>query len=426
MLAPGRDTMARSGPKKPRPRPRKRAGGGARVRRAVAERPARKSLPAVEMALAALAHDIRTPLTGILALAELLAASDIGARERGWAQSIRSAAEHLAQLTTVVTDAAKADAARLVLRRETFSPRAFTEAIGAALIARAQTIGLKADVVVAPDLPQCVIGDAVRLRAALENLIDNAVKFTAQGSVALTLRAQPLPRGRVKLLFDVTDSGIGLRESEIRKLFRPFAQASAEVSRRYGGTGLGLTLVKRLAKAMGGDLKVTSKLAEGSTFHLSVVVDAVFAEAEQDGARCADDARAGAALNILCVEDNAYSRVVLSTLLAELGHRADFAGTGEAALAALARGGYDCVLMDVTLSGMDGFETTRRIRALGDGKGDIPIIGISAHASAEDEARARAAGMNAYLVKPVSAPALVHAIGRIKTGRSRRRLLLHD
>lgn len=402
--------MARSRSKKPRPRLRKRAGGGARVRRAVAERPARKSVPAVEMALAALAHDIRTPLTGILALAELLAASDIGARERGWAQSIRSAAEHLAQLTSVVTDAVKADASRLVLRRETFSPRAFTEAIGAALIARAQTIGLKADVVVAPDLPARVTGDAVRLRAALENLIDNAVKFTAQGSVALTLRAQSLPRKRVKLLFDVKDSGIGLRESEIGKLFRPFAQASAEVSRRYGGTGLGLTLVKRLAKAMGGDLTVTSKLAEGSTFHLTVVVDDATEAAAQPGRRRADKTRAGSALNILCVEDNAYGRVVLSTLLAELGHRVDFASTGEAALAALSRGGYDCVLMDVTLSGMDGYEATRRIRALTGAAGRIPVIGISAHAGGDNETKARTAGMNAYLVKPVSPAALASAI----------------
>jgi signal transduction histidine kinase len=139
-----------------------------------------------------------------------------------------------------------------------FSPRRFTENVGAALLARAQTIGLKAEISVDPNLPANVIGDPVRLRAALENLIDNAVKFTAQGSVTLSVKAKLLSRNRVKLLFDVTDSGIGLRESEIKKLFRPFSQASAEVSRRYGGTGLGLTLVKRLAKAMSGDLTVTS------------------------------------------------------------------------------------------------------------------------------------------------------------------------
>jgi CheY-like chemotaxis protein len=401
--------MARSGPKKPvatrlRKRPRGKAAPAARKAR-------RKPAPAVEMALAALAHDIRTPLTGILALAELLAASDIGERERGWAVGIRSAAEHLSQLTTVVTDAVKADAADLVLRRDVFSPRRFTENVGAALLARAQTIGLKAEIVVDPDLPANVIGDPVRMRAALENLIDNAVKFTAQGAVTLAVKAKPALRNRVKLLFDVTDSGIGLRESEIRKLFRPFSQASAEVSRRYGGTGLGLTLVKRLAKAMGGDLTVTSKLAEGSTFRLSVVVerhqDAVAGNRQGSG----EGAMQGTApLRILCVEDNPYGRVVLATLLDQLGHRVSFAASGEAALAAIDRETFDAVLMDAMLPGIDGFETTRRIRALRGPAARVPIIGLSAGGGSGDEAKARVAGMNAYFAKPVSAPALAQTL----------------
>jgi CheY-like chemotaxis protein len=395
--------MARTGPKKPvAKRPRKRVRG--KIAQAAKKASPRKGAPAVEMALAALAHDIRTPLTGILALAELLAASDIGERERGWAAGIRSAAEHLSQLTTVVTDAVKADAADLVLRRDVFSPRRFTESVGAALLARAQTIGLKADISIDPDLPSNVVGDPVRLRAALENLVDNAVKFTAQGSVTLAVKAQPAPRDRVKLLFEVADSGIGLRDSEIKKLFRPFSQASAEVSRRYGGTGLGLTLVKRLAKAMGGDLTVASKLAEGSTFHLSVLVERMPGTAAGKNSRATRHGAAlhAAELNILCVEDNPYGRVVLSTILGELGHRVQFAASGEAALTAIEREAFDIVLMDVTLSGMDGFETTRCIRARPDAKGKVPIIGISARGSAADEANARAAGMNVYLIKPVS------------------------
>jgi len=400
--------MAQSGPKKPpAKRPRKRTR--VRLVRAAKKIP-RKSAPAVEMALAALAHDIRTPLTGILALAELLVASDIGARERGWAASIKSAAEHLAQLTTVVTDAVKAEAASLVLRHDVFSPRRLTETIGAALLARAQTLGLKAEVVIDPDLPETVAGDPVRLRAALENLIDNAVKFTAQGSVTLAVKAHPATRNRVRLQFEVTDSGIGLRESEIRKLFRPFSQASAEVSRRYGGTGLGLTLVKRLAKAMGGDLTVTSKLAEGSTFHLGVIVERVPAAAARGSKPRVPGREPAGGLSILCVEDNPYGRVVLSTILGELGHRVSFAASGEAALTALEGETFDVVLMDANLSGIDGFETARRIRALGGGKGRVPIIGLSARSHPDDDARARAAGMNAYLTKPVSAQALVKAL----------------
>jgi CheY-like chemotaxis protein len=402
--------MARSGPKKP---VAKRARGKSVPAAKARQRRPRKPAPAVEMALAGLAHDIRTPLTGILALAELLAASDIGERERGWATAIKNAAEHLAQLTTVVTDAVKADAADLVLRRDVFSPRRFTEAVGAALLARAQTVGLKAEISVDPDLPANVIGDPVRLRAALENLIDNAVKFTAQGSITLAVTAQPATRNRVKLTFAVTDSGVGLRNSEIRKLFRPFSQASAEVSRRYGGTGLGLTLVKRLAKAMGGDLTVTSKLAEGSTFRLSVLVERMQGAAVSASKHTAvgkDMAAIATELSILCVEDNPYGRVVLSAILGGIGHRVQFAASGEAALAALERGSFDTVLMDVTLPDIDGFETTRRIRGLPGAKGKTPVIGISARSAAVDQATAREAGMDAYLVKPVSPQMLTEAL----------------
>jgi CheY-like chemotaxis protein len=407
--------MARSRTKKPVV---KRLSGKPAPAAKARKSPPRKSESAVEMALAALAHDIRTPLTGILALAELLAASDIGERERGWALSIKSAAEHLEQLTTVVTDAVKAQAADLVLRRDVFSPRQLTEAVGAALIARAQAIGLKAEIIVDPDLPANVVGDPVRLRAALENLVDNAVKFTAQGAVTLAVRSQPATRNRVKLDFAVTDSGIGLRDSEIRKLFRPFSQASAEVSRRYGGTGLGLTLVKRLAKAMGGDLTVTSRLAEGSTFRLSVVAErmqgatpdkSISATAKRNTAQARE-------LNILCVEDNPYGRVVVSTIIAGLGHHVQFAASGEAALAALERRAFDVVLMDVTLSGMDGVETTRRIRARADAKSRTPVIGLSARGAAADEAAAREAGMDAYLIKPVSPQSLETALASL-TGR---------
>lgn len=384
--------------------------------RKAGKRSRRASTSAVEMALAALAHDIRTPLTGILALAELLAASDIGARERGWAAGIKSAAEHLSQLTTVVADAVKADAATLVLREDAFSPRRFTENIGAALLARARTIGLKAEIVIDPDVPARVVGDPVRLRAALENLIDNAVKFTAQGSVTLSLKAQPATRNRVTLLFDVADSGIGLRESEIKKLFRPFSQASAEVSRRYGGTGLGLTLVKRLAKAMGGDLTVSSRLAEGSTFHLSVTVKRM-PDAADKGTRRAtrqETRPPTGELNILCVEDNPYGRVVLATLLGELGHRVSFAASGEAALSAIAQGAFDVVLMDTVLSGIDGYETARRIRALEGPAARVPIIGLSAGGGSDDEKTAHAAGMNAYLAKPVSAQALAEILLHVR------------
>jgi CheY-like chemotaxis protein len=368
-----------------------------------------------ENAIAALAHDIRTPLTGILALAELLAASDLPARERGWAEAIKGAAEHLAQSTTLVLDAAKARRGGLVLRRETFSPRRLAEQVAALLAARAGTSGLTAKTAIAGDLPAQVIGDRVRLRAALENLVDNAVKFTPRGRVTFAVTATQAGTGRrrgVELVFVLADSGIGLTPAELRKLFKPFAQASGDVARRFGGTGLGLVLVKRLAQAMHGDLTVASEPGKGSTFTLRVRLECV-PERAPAGAGSAEEAAGEApALRILCAEDNPFGRVVLGAMLAELGHRVDFASTGEAALAGVQRGDYDVVLMDVTLPGMDGLTATRRIRALPGEAARIPVIGISALSSDDDIARAREAGMSDYLVKPVSPAALVAALGK--------------
>jgi len=366
---------------------------------------------AVEATLAALAHDIRTPLTGILALSELLATSGLGEREHGWATAIKGTAEHLAMLTSLIVDASRAEAKGLTLRRTAFRPRQLAEALSASLTARAGAKDLASEVHVAADLPDIVIGDPLRLRSALENLIDNAVKFTDRGSVRLDVLAERLARGRVRLVFTMTDSGLGLAAVEIKRLFRPFAQANEEIARRFGGAGLGLAFVKRIAKAMRGDLTVMSKPGAGSTFRFTATVDLVKpASAEAEAGSASARAAPARALHILCVEDNPYGRVVLNTILTELGHRADFVGTGEAAVEAAAGKGYDAVLMDVTLPGIDGLEATRRIRArIGSG---VRVIGVSGRSSAEEAARARAAGMNDYLPKPLSPSALARALSR--------------
>lgn len=366
---------------------------------------------AVEATLAALAHDIRTPLTGILALGELLASSDLGERERGWATAIKGTAEHLAMLTSLIVDAARAETKGLILRRTAFRPRQLAEALAASLAARTATKDLASAANIAADLPAVVIGDPLRLRGALENLIDNAVKFTDRGCVWLDVCAEQPVRGRVRLVFSVSDSGIGLSAAEIRRLFRPFAQANEQIARRYGGAGLGLAYVKRIARAMHGDLTVESRPGGGSTFRLTATLELV-AEASAGKEADAEAARAAPArsLNILCVEDNPFGRVVLNTILSELGHRADFVGTGEAAVEAAAVGTYDVVLMDVTLPGINGMEATRRIRARVGSR--IPVIGVSGRSSPEEAACARAAGMDDYLSKPLSPSALARALAR--------------
>jgi CheY-like chemotaxis protein len=360
----------------------------------------------IEVALAGLAHDIRTPLHGILALAELLAASDLPKRERGWAEAIRGAGDHLAKLTTLVVDAAKADASGLVLRDEPFSPRGLAQSVAASLIARAQGKALDTDIDIAGDWPGRLRGDEVRLRSALENLIDNAVKFTERGRIGLSARSARAGRGRVRLTFAVADSGIGMTATDLKQLFRPFAQASEDVARRYGGAGLGLLFVKRIAKAMGGDVKVTSKPGHGSTFLLTVVMK----DAAPGPRPAAGKAKAVTGLRVLSVEDNPYGRIVHSTVLRELGHSVTFVGSGEAAVEMAARNEHDVVLMDVALAGIDGIEATRRIRALPALAGRIPIIGVSGRSEPRDAAAAKAAGMNAYLHKPATPAELSAAL----------------
>jgi CheY-like chemotaxis protein len=362
-----------------------------------------------EAALAAFAHDIRTALTGILALGELLASSTLGKNERSWAAGIKASAEHLASLTTLVLDAAKAETGSLTLREEVFRPRRLVEFLADSLATRAQAKGLAAEANIADNLPDLLVGDAVRLRAALENLIDNAVKFTERGAVRLEARASPAGRGLTRLVVAVHDSGIGLKPAEIKRLFRPFAQASAEIARHYGGSGLGLAIVKRLAKLMGGDLTVASTPGRGSSFRFTAVMPIVSADAAGSPSARATPARP---LAILCAEDNPYGRVILNTILTELGHRADFVNSGEDAVAAVTRG-YDFVLMDVALPGIDGLEAARRIRALPGAAGRTPIVGISGASEARDEVAARAAGMDFYLRKPVSPSAVSEAIAAV-------------
>jgi CheY-like chemotaxis protein len=361
---------------------------------------------ATEAALAGLAHDIRTPLTGITALADLLSASDLPERERRWAEAIKSAAEHLARLTSIVVDGAKANAVGLALRSEPFSAREFVRSVAVSVSARAESKGLSAKISIARNLPGRVSGDAVRLRSALENLIDNAVKFTERGRIGFAASAARAGRGRTRLTFTVTDSGIGIVAGDLKRLFRPFAQASGDVARRFGGSGLGLVFVKRIARSMGGDLHVASKPGRGSTFRLSVVVG----DAAAAPRRRTPQGEAPRGLRVLCVEDNPYGRIVLRAVLTEFGHRVSFVGSGEAAVEAVARGGLGAVLMDIALSGIDGIEATRRIRALPPPAGRIPIIGVSGRTEPRDAEAARAAGMDDYLRKPASPAALYEAL----------------
>ena len=394
-------------------RPRKAATGKAATKKAVTKKAAGKTANKtvapgiVETVLATFAHEVRTPLTGILAISDLLATSDLDERERRWVDTIKAGAEHLASLATLFVDAARSGRSGFGVRQDFFDLRTLAQSVGDSLAGRATAKGLQSRVEISEKLPAFATGDPVRLRAALENLIDNATKFTERGGVALTVRptnqAKGKGQGKVGVAFAVSDSGIGLTLQEIRRLFRPFSQANVKITARFGGAGLGLSSVKQLARAMGGDIAVTPRRGGGTTFTLTVVLDR--AEASPSGSDQEDHLQDYArGLHILSVEDNPFGRVVLNTVLTELGHQAEFVGRGEDAPDRVLQGSFDAVLMDMVLPGIDGIEAIRRIRALGPPFGAIPVIGVSGRG--DDEAAARGAGADAFLVKPVSPRAL--------------------
>jgi two-component system, sensor histidine kinase len=377
-----------------------RAAGKARKRAAVTAGPGM-----VEAALAAFAHEVRTPLTGILAISDLLATSDLDERERRWVDTIKAGAEHLASLATLFVDAARSRGPGLGVRQDFFDLRALARSVGDSLAGRATAKGLQSQVEISEKLPAFVIGDPVRLRAALENLIDNAAKFTEAGGVALSVRPMRGPKGKVSIAFAVSDSGIGLTLNEIKRLFRPFSQANVSIASRFGGAGLGLSSVKALARAMGGDIIVTQRPGGGTTFTLSVTLTRAKApKAANSGADADSPMDQARSLRVLSVEDNPFGRVVLNAILTELGHQAEFIGRGEIAAERIAEGAFDAVLMDMVLPGINGIEAIRRIRKLHAPFGRVAIIGVSGRG--DDEAASRAAGANAFLVKPVSPRAL--------------------
>lgn len=401
-------------PKVVRPKKAVASKSKAKVKRK-APQTLRAQVSVVEAVLATFAHEVRTPLTGILAISDLLATSDLGERERRWVDTIKASSEHLSALATLFVDAARGKVSALGLRRDFFDLRAFARTMADSLSGRGTAKGLSVSVDIADGLPAFVIGDAVRLRAALENLIDNAVKFTNTGNVAFTADVIRAPKGKVGVRFAVADSGIGISTAEIRRLFRPFSQANVSIAQRFGGAGLGLSSVRQLARAMGGDVTAEPRDGGGTVFTFTTVLER--AHDNGDAAQSGEVASAARpVLRILSVEDNPFGRVVLNAILQELGHQTEFIGRGEDAVERLQLGGFDVVLMDMVLPGIGGIEAIRRIRAQGAPHGRVAIIGVSGRDN--DEKAALAAGADAFILKPVSPRVLAQTLAKILRGRS--------
>ena len=359
--------------------------------------------------LATLGHEIRTPMTGVLGMAELLQAGELQPRQRQQAQAIQRAGEHLLRLVNDALDLARIEAGKLTLEDAPFDLHELLDEVAALLQPLAQAKGLAFHLQRAPGTPRGLRGDAARVRQVLLNLASNAIKFTDQGEVCL--RSEAAPAG---VRFEVSDTGEGMDAGQLARLFRRFEQAgSLTGEQRRNGSGLGLAICKELAAAMDGNIQASSCLGEGTSFHVHLPLPTA-PDPPSPASSPRRPPRDGAGRRVLVVEDDETVAEVVCGLLEGLGYEAQHAAHALAALAALGTAHFELAILDLDLPGLDGMELARLLRVQAP---EMALLALTARADARAEPEARAAGMHGFLRKPVTSALLLESIEAVCAGR---------
>lgn len=364
--------------------------------------------------LANMSHELRTPLNGIIGMTELALDTPLSPAQHEYLAVVQDSALSLLDLVNDILDFSKIEAGQLTLDSVDFSLRKDLEMAMKALTLRARTQGLALNCQIAPDVPQTICGDPGRLRQVIVNLVGNAIKFTHAGHVAITVAVEWQLKDELCLHFAVTDTGIGIASERQQLIFAPFTQADGSTTRQYGGTGLGLAICSQLVAMMGGTIWVESAVQTGSTFHFTACFTIGNGATAQPVHVLPKPDTAPQPLHLLVVEDNPVNQRLAVLLLNKRGHSVVVANNGREALAMLEKDTFALVLMDVQMPVMDGFAATKAIRQQEESTNKhLPIVALTAHAMRGDQERCLAAGMDAYLAKPLQAHQLFAVIERL-------------
>ncbi len=362
--------------------------------------------------LATMSHEIRTPLNGILGMTTGLERTALDTKQTMMLGVIRDAGELLLSVLNDVLDVSKIEAGGMRFENAPLDVSAALQSAVSLFQETARDKGVRLDLEVAPEATGSIMGDAMRIRQIVQNLVSNAVKFTERGSVTISARTETSAGGAETLVLSVADTGIGMTPAQAARVFERFSQAEAGIARRFGGTGLGLTICRDLASLMGGDISVESTLNEGSRFTLRLPMERAKTQMTASDAADMNFGDEAVSLRLLLVDDNAMNRLVMKTLFDQMDLPTAFAEDGAQAVAMAMAQGFDAIFMDVHMPVMDGLAATRAIRNGGGRNATTPIIALSADSTPDQIARCLEAGMNAHVAKPIRPEALFAALSQ--------------